>query len=85
VGGSLGLFLARLNGTQNIAGLGDLGQINLWLGFRLVPDYRGSLGATLKMRTNPLGLICFEGAGVGLRFRNANFLQNIENLSAFDL
>jgi hypothetical protein len=85
MGGTLSLFLARLNRTQDIAGLRDLRQVNLRLGLGLMPDGGWSFGSALQKHTNPLSLIFFEGAGVGLRFRNTNILQNIEDLSAFDL
>jgi hypothetical protein len=85
----LGLHLLCLDGPQNVAGLGDVGEID----FR--NDALGSFGrrgagaasrvlAALKMRANLVGLIVFQRTGVGLAACQAEFRQYVKNLLALD-
>jgi len=80
-------LLLGQDGLQCIAGLGDVGQINL----RLYPLRRtrrdaraaGSTGA-LKMPAYLLGLVVFNRTGVGLALTQAEFSQHVKNLLALD-
>jgi len=83
-----GLILARQNGLQRIAGLGDLGEIDF--GAELVAAattatavaVAGAAGLT-EILADLLGLIDLHGAGVGLFLRDADLDKHVENLFAF--
>jgi hypothetical protein len=88
---SCGRLLFTDDGFQNVAGLRNLGKINL--GFNPV-NFRaagtGRLGGTLGFagapETSPdfLGLVLLDGTGMGLLLGDADFGQGIENDLAFD-
>jgi hypothetical protein len=83
----LGLFLARQNRLQRIAGLGDLREIDF--GAELVPAAAAAAMAVdratglAEILADLLGLVFFHGAGVGLFLRDADLDKHVENLFAF--
>jgi hypothetical protein len=80
------LLLAFLQQFQNIAGFGNLGEIDLRFNFRLAsPLLDRRRGRRRKMSADFLGLVILEGAGVGLLLGNSDFVQHVENGFAFYL
>ncbi len=80
------LFLCQ-NGLQCIAGLGNMGQVDL----RLNPLLRArrcarAAGSTaaLKMPAYLLGLVIFNRTGVRFALTQAEFSQYVKNLLALD-
>jgi hypothetical protein len=83
------LFLGQ-NGLQDVARLGDVREINLGRNDLRGARHRGAGLArgpqsTLKLRAHLVGLIVFQGTGVGLAAFQAEFLQYVKNLLALDL
>jgi hypothetical protein len=82
------LFFGQ-DGLQDIAGLGDMREVDLGCN-----DLRGArrLGAcrargprsALKLRAHLVGLMVFQGAGVGLAAVQAEFGKQVKNLLALD-
>jgi hypothetical protein len=78
------LFLGQ-NGLQDIAGLGDVRQIDLGndggraVAGRRTPGMRCRSRVMRKMLTNLIRLVAFERTGVRFARRNAEFLKNVEN------
>jgi hypothetical protein len=76
------------NRLHHVAGLGNVGQINL--GCNGLGSARGSaaVGAgprsALEVRANFLGLMFLDGTGVGLAFSQAKLRQHVKDLTAFD-
>jgi hypothetical protein len=76
-----------LNGLQHIAGLGDMGEIDLGRYTLRCAGGRtagAGPGAPLKLRTHLLGLKVFQGTGVGLTAGQAELRQYVKNLLALD-
>jgi hypothetical protein len=84
----IGLFLG-LNCLQHVARLGDVREIDFrrnalrGTGGRGAPTAAGA-GAPLKLRTDLLGLIAFQGTGVGLAICQPEFRQYVKNLPTLD-
>jgi len=82
------LFLGQY-GLHHVAGLGDMGEINLGRN-RLCSARRRAasvarrLRSALKMRANLLGLMVFNRTGVGLAFPQAELRQHVKYLTALD-
>jgi hypothetical protein len=62
LGGALRFLLAGQNGLHYIAGLGDVGEVNLGAIFLLGPRRRHGPRSTLQKSTDLLSLACFDGA-----------------------
>jgi hypothetical protein len=83
------LLLGGQNGLEGVAGLGDVGEIDLGR-----DDLRGARGrggaltagsrSTLELRANLLRLVVLQGTGVGLAAIQAEFRQYVKNLLALD-
>jgi hypothetical protein len=82
------LLLVGQNSLQNVAGLGDMGEINLGCNGLRGARGRGAVAArprsTLKMRAHLLRLVVFQRTGVGLAAGQAEFRQYVKNLPALD-
>lgn len=85
-----GLLLA--DGLQHVAGLGDVGEVNLGLDtFDFTADrarrFGGcgglAFGAATKMGTDLLRLVLFQRTGVGFLLGDTYFRKNVENRLAF--
>jgi hypothetical protein len=82
------LLLLCQNGLQRVAGLGDVGQVDL----RLYPLRRARTDAraaarpkaALKMSAHLLRLVILNRTGVGLALTQAEFSQYVKNLLALD-
>lgn len=81
------LFFLLLNSPQNIAGPGNIGQVNLGLLLG-----RSGLGRRTRRRFAPAaqggahtpGLVFLNRTGVRLLLRNSNGFENIKNGPALD-
>ena len=81
------LFLGE-NGLQRIAGLGDVGQVDLrlyplWRALR-APGASRRTASPLEMRAHLLGLVFLNRTGVGFALTQAELSQNVKNLLALD-
>ena len=86
--GFLFLLLGQ-NGLHHVAGLGDVGQINLGCdGLGRARRRAAVVGArprsAVKLRANFLGLMVLNGTGVGLAFCQAELRQHVKDLTALD-
>jgi hypothetical protein len=70
---------------QHIAGLGDMGEIDLGLDFILARRRPRRLGGTLRLGSSGLEMsphsfcfVAFERTGMGLLFRDANQRQHVQ-------
>lgn len=80
------------DGLEHIAGFGDVRQVDLGFdAFGFGAAWAGSgfrrtvtVAAAFKMRADFLSLVFFKRAGVRLLFRDADFIQDIEDCFAFD-
>jgi len=80
------LLLALLQQFQNIAGLGDPGEIELGFNFRLAGLLPGRRrGLRRKMLPHLFRFVILKGAGVGLLLGNPDFFQHVQNGFAFYL
>jgi hypothetical protein len=77
------------NRLHHVAGLGDVGEINL--GCDGLGGARRSTAAVgtrsrsaLEVRANLLCLMILNGTGVGLAFRQAELCQHVKDLTALD-
>lgn len=78
--------------AENIAGAGDMRQVDLGLDFFTGRPRRArSLACAVrfacasKVRTHFLGLVLFQGAGMRLLLRHTDFGEDVENRLALDL
>ena len=85
----LNFLLLRQDGLHHVAGLGDVGEIDL--GRNCLRGARRRTAAvarcprsTLKLRTNFVGLVIFDRTGVGLALAQSEFRQHVKNLTALD-
>jgi hypothetical protein len=83
------LLLGGQNGLERVAGLGNVGEIDL--GRDDLSGARGRGGAlaagprpSLKLRANLVRLVILQGTGVGLALVQAEFRQYVKNLPALD-
>jgi hypothetical protein len=79
-GCGLGLF-ALEDGLEGIAGLGDLGEIELRLAVDLLPGRGAAFAAVLEVFSDLFGLVGFDGTGVGLS-RHADCFERVQNWPA---
>jgi hypothetical protein len=81
LGCGLGL-LALEDGFEGIAGLGDLGEVEL----RLIVSRRlgrsAALAAVFEVLPDPFGLVGFDGAGMGLS-GHADCFERVQDWPAF--
>jgi hypothetical protein len=83
-------LLLGLDRLQHIAGLGDVGQVDLGLRGLLCPRLRarrvaGRLaGPVAKMRAHAVGLVPFKRTGVRLRLGHAEFRKNVQDRAWLD-
>jgi hypothetical protein len=82
--GALRFLLARQNGLHYVAGLGDVGEVNLGAIFLLGSRRSRGLHSALQKSTDLVSLTCFDGARMGLAFGQTQASQSIENLFTFD-
>ena len=83
------LLLGGKNCLQRVAGLGDVGKIDL--GGNSLRGTRGTapamdswLGAATEVRSDLLGLVFFQRTRVGLALGQAEFRQYVKNLPTLD-
>jgi hypothetical protein len=83
---SLGFLLPRQNRLHHIAGLGDVGKINLGTIVLLASCARRRRWprTALKMTANLLSLMRFNGTRVSLALSQTHKFQSIENLLTLD-
>ena len=77
------------NSLHHIAGLGDVGEINLGCnGLETTRRSAAAVGtrprSALEVRANLLGLMILNGTGVSLAFRQAELRQHVKDLTALD-
>lgn len=79
LGSALGLFLAGQNCLHDVAGLGDIGEINFGAVILLgtLARRRGRTGASLEMATDFLRLVLLDGAGVGFAVGHIHVFQSV--------
>jgi hypothetical protein len=83
-GDRFGRLLARQDGLEGIAGLGDLGEIDLGAElFAAGAIAVGGAAGLMEILAYFFGFIDFDGAGVGLFLRDADFDKHVEDLFAF--
>jgi hypothetical protein len=83
------LSLPGLDGLEHVTGLGDVREIDfgrdaLGGARRRGAPLAGRALAALEMRTDLLGFVVFQRAGMGLATCQAEFRQYVENLPALD-
>jgi hypothetical protein len=81
-------LLLGQNGLHHVAGLGDVGEIDLRRNCLCGARRRSAAVArcprsTLKLRTNFVGLVVFNRTGVGLALSQTELCQHVKNLTAF--
>jgi hypothetical protein len=59
-------MLALEDGFESVAGLGDLGEVELRLCLDRLPACSAAPAAVLEVLPDPFGLVGFDGAGMGL-------------------
>jgi hypothetical protein len=79
-GSGVGL-LALEDGLKCVAGFGDLGEVKLRLCLDWLPACAAAPAAVLEVLPDPLGLVVFDGAGVGLS-GHANCFKRVQNWPA---
>ena len=89
LGLALGFLLTRQHCLQYIAGLGDIGEIDLGTILLLASRTRTTprpcgTRAALKVATHPLRLARFDGTRMGLAVGHTHRFQSIENLLTLD-
>ena len=86
---SFSFLLLGENGFHYVAGLGDVGEINLWLNALRRPRGRGvsvagCAASALKLRANLFRLVRLQRTGVGLAISQTELRQYVKDLTALD-